>query len=207
MKSMRLTEPEPSSLPGGMLTDVLPVERTYSDAHIPAAEALRAELKDSITRLVLAQRTWDGLLLHQTPESHSQRDGLAQRILELKNLTQKLAVQIAETEDTIHETEALYAAYVQRAAASAPTVETLDAALKVLHAHLDWAATESAYFDRTAADLLARTGDRHAFRRPRLDPRRTVRDGVEELLKKLERQRMRKLGRVVDVAMVRGESA
>ena len=172
--------------------DVLPVRKTstealtgvnaYTDAHIPAAESLRAELKDAVQTYVLHQRSYAAVEHSTDPTSRLEQVRIAPLIAAAQTAVQTLALQIAKSEDTIRETEKLYAQYVQRVAASTPTVETLEAALKVLHEHLDWSATESAYFDRTAADLLARTGDRHAFRRPRLDPRRTVRDGVEELL-------------------------
>lgn len=200
----RKTSPEPVNFPGEKLKPTPTI--AFTDAHCAAVERLRSDLKDAIRSLVAEQRQSDALSVQQSPEARIALRDLDQRLVDRKAQTQKLAVQIAEAEQTIAANQTLADEYAARCAEVAPWLDALLAALPS-DADLAHAAAETRWLDSRAAQLLHETGDRR-FRRPQRDPLHELRDRVEALMKAMERRRLSGLRRVRPVeSEVRGETA
>jgi hypothetical protein len=172
-----LAIPEPSSL---TFTNV-------TDEHL---RALSHEHSNETRRLVRQnQPAWNALAGRTDPEADIERRVLGPEIVERKALVRSLSDEIAKAQENIRVTKAIAADYERRANEVRPWVAALIAALPS-DPDLERAFKESQYFERASNDLLRRTGDRRAFRRPIVDPYRALREALEDRLRKIERLRL-----------------
>ena len=100
-------------------------------------------------------------------------------LVAVKAQTQKLAMQIAEAEQTIAANSRCAEGYATRLREVTPWLDGVLAALPS-EADLAHAAAESKWLDSRAAALLRETGDRR-FRRPVRDPLHELRERLESL--------------------------
>jgi len=186
----RLTGRETTDEPTSEAPATPAVALDYDDQQAAQLATVRREAHETQAALTQAEARWRTLAARgDDPAVDAERGTLGPHVLDLRRRAAALATEDARLDQIVRDTKALAARYAQITDDAETWLGPLLDALPT-EAQLAESYARSRELDRIAADLLARSGDRGAFRRAEIDPSAALREALETALRTLERQRL-----------------
>jgi hypothetical protein len=169
-----------------------PTAIEYVSEEAARLDRLRCDLVEARAALARAEvQRATSIARGDDAETDVQRATMGPKILALRQQVQRLTMDEGATEQAVVQTAELVAQYAHLAADTTAQFQPLfEAVARVTPKVVADMYTRSREMDRLAADLLRRTGDRRAFRRPVLDPYRALGEALDECQRLHARQRL-----------------